>query len=80
MPEKKFIYKCKVDKENGAWNTDDVGQHIKDRKLCAGLISFFKKEDEAGYETVRARNDKGRFVADDPDTPNVNEAYERVKK
>tara|TARA_R110000744_G_scaffold7480_3_gene25926 strand:+ start:46 stop:630 length:585 start_codon:yes stop_codon:yes gene_type:complete len=45
MPEKKFIYKCKVDKENGAWNTDDVGQHIKDRKLCAGLISFFKKED-----------------------------------
>ena len=24
---------------------------------------------------VRARNKKGRFVADDPNTPNVNEAY-----
>ena len=24
---------------------------------------------------VRARNKKGRFVADNPDTPDVNEAY-----
>jgi len=41
---KKFYYKSKVDKDNGAWNTDDPGEHIKDRKLCAGLIEFFKKE------------------------------------
>ena len=31
-------------------------------------------------ETVRARNKKGRYVADDPSTPNVNEAYTTVKK
>jgi hypothetical protein len=31
-------------------------------------------------ETVRARNKKGRYVADDPSTPNVNEAYTKVKK
>ncbi len=29
---------------------------------------------------VRARNKKGRFVADDPNTPNVNEAYVDGKK
>ena len=34
------------------------------------IKSFF------GYETVtvRAKNAKGRFVADDPNTPDVNEA------
>lgn len=31
-------------------------------------------------ETVRARNAKGRFVADDPSTPDVNEAYTTRKK
>ena len=31
-------------------------------------------------ETVRARNKKGRYVADDPSTPNVNEAYTTVKQ
>ena len=38
------------------------------------IKSFF------GYETVkvRAKNAKGRFVADDKSTPDVNEAY--VKK
>ena len=42
------------------------------------LKSFF------GYETVtvRAKNAKGRFVADDKSTPDVNEAYvtKTVKK
>jgi len=31
-------------------------------------------------ETVRARNKKGRYVADDPSTPDVNEAYTKVPK
>jgi hypothetical protein len=31
-------------------------------------------------ETVRARNTKGRYVADDPSTPDVNEAYTKVLK
>ena len=29
---------------------------------------------------IRARNAKGHFVADDPNTPNVNEAYVDGKK
>ena len=31
-------------------------------------------------ETVRARNKKGRYVADDPSTPNINEAYTKIPK
>ena len=37
------------------------------------------KDDEASdvgeAEPMRARNDKGHYVADDPSTPDVNEAY-----
>ena len=33
-----------------------------------------------GFETVRARDEKGRYVADDKSTPDVNEAYVDGKK
>ena len=33
-----------------------------------------------GYETVRAKDAKGRFVADDKSTPNVDESKKRVYK
>jgi len=33
-----------------------------------------------GYETVRNRDTKGRYVADDKSTPDVNEAYKKVYK
>ena len=52
------------------------------------VINFFKplsseelpnplKED---METVRARNEKGQYVADDLTTPDINEAYTQVLK
>jgi len=47
--------------------------------LWQKIKSFFVKE-EVEYETVRARTKKGRFVADDKSTPNVNEAYKKVAK
>lgn len=42
------------------------------------------KEDDRVYRKVieepkRARNDKGQLVADDPSTPDVNEAWEGGK-
>ena len=49
-------------------------------------MSFWKKIIDAitGTErkTVRARDEDGKFVADDKSTPDVNEAYttKRVKK
>tara|TARA_B100000497_G_C7523969_1_gene318227 strand:- start:48 stop:251 length:204 start_codon:yes stop_codon:yes gene_type:complete len=33
-----------------------------------------------GFETVRNRDEKGRYVADDKSTPDVNEAYKKVYK
>ena len=32
------------------------------------------------YDTVRARDVKGKYVADDPSTPHINEAYTQVRK
>jgi len=46
--------------------------------LLSKIKSFFVKDD-LEYETVRTRNKKGRFVADDPKTKK-NEAYTKVKK
>ena len=46
-------------------------------------MSFWKKMIDAipGTErkTVRARDEDGKFVADDKSTPDVNEAYEEVR-
>jgi hypothetical protein len=41
-----------------------------------------KKDDTADLEIVRARDENGHFIADDPSTPDVNEAWvvKTVKK
>jgi len=39
-----------------------------------------KKHERFEGEPKRARNDKGQLIADDPSTPDVNEAYESGKK
>jgi len=44
-------------------------------------MSFWGKiADWFGFELVRNRDKKGRFVADDKSTPDKNEAYKRVYK
>lgn len=43
-------------------------------------MSWWKSiKDFFGFETVRARDSKGRYIADDPNTPE-NEAYVTRKK
>ena len=37
-------------------------------------------EKKATAKKTRARNDKGHYVADDPSTPDVNEAFVEEKK
>jgi len=59
----------------------ELGEVIEENKLpkkFKWLVeqSIIEKHDE---NKVRARNKKGRYVADDPDTPE-NEAYTRRKK
>lgn len=41
---------------------------------------FTKLTDWLGWETVRAKDSKGRFIADDKSTPNVDESKKRVYK
>ena len=41
---------------------------------------FTKMTDWLGFVTVRARDEKGRYVADDKSTPNVDESKKRVYK
>ena len=43
------------------------------------LPNPLKDEAEVETEMVRARNKKGRYMADDPTTPDVNEAYTTIK-
>lgn len=44
-------------------------------------MSFWNKlTDFLGFEWVRARDDKGRFIADDKSTPDVDESKKKVYK
>jgi hypothetical protein len=63
------------------------GYYVSDSMVQAILSKPVKKEPvkkeipAEKLELVRARDEDGKFVADDPATPNVNEAWtKRVKK
>ncbi len=43
------------------------------------LPNPLKEKEEVEEKWGRARNKKGRYMADDPSTPNVNEAYTTIK-
>lgn len=44
-------------------------------------MAFWNKLlDFLGFEVVRARDEKGRFIADDKSTPDVDESKKRVYK
>lgn len=44
------------------------------------LADVIRPRDEALVQPKRARNEKGHYIADDPSTPDVNEAWEGGKK
>jgi len=44
------------------------------------LKNLWNKVRNVEEETVRARTEEGKFVADDKSTPDINEAYTTVKK
>ena len=60
----------------------DWQDSIMDSFVANGWAMEVKVDDLADVEVtepVRARNDKGHYIADDPSTPDVNEAYEGGK-
>ena len=46
----------------------------------ANLEELLKSRDEAIVEPERARDEEGKFLADDPETPDTNEAWKGGKK
>ena len=61
---------------------DDWQDSIMKSFVENGWAQEVKMDDVSDLETgepVRARNEKGHYVADDPSTPDVNEAYEGGK-
>lgn len=46
------------------------------KNILTSLKNFFM----SGYERIRARDSKGRYIADDPRTKYTNEAYTIKKK
>ena len=55
---------------------EKIVEQIKQKKAEAKMVEM----QEQGVEPKRARDDKGHYVADDPSTPDVNEAYVGGKK
>ena len=59
---------------------------MKKAKILIKLLTLWQKiknvfnKSSDDYETVRSRTVKGQFVADDPSTPVVNEAFVRTKR
>ena len=63
-----------VTAEEGDWKDGIMKAFVEN-----GWAMETKIEDVSDIETtepIRARNDKGHFIADDPSTPDINEAYE----
>jgi|11_taG_2_1085331.scaffolds.fasta_scaffold09958_2 hypothetical protein len=63
-----------AEKIRGEWHTKDnavlqfiMATEVQDSEPVA--------EEEYELEMVRARDEKGHFIADDPNTPEVNEAW-----
>lgn len=85
-----FKFKALVNTQNGVWNTDKETEHIQDRKLTQGLITFFKdnKADSivdlgcgAGYY-VKSFKDAGLVVSGfdgNPNTPQMTHGLCEVK-
>jgi len=46
----------------------------------ANLEELLKSREEAIVDPERARDEDGKFIADDPETPDTNEAWEGGKK
>lgn len=72
--EAKLYTKDEVVETGEAWQ-----QSLMDAFVQNGWAIETKEEVVSDVETaepVRARTDKGHYIADDPSTPDVNEAYE----
>ena len=69
------VYQIGYELEDGSY--DIVDANVMRKAKAEQVLS---KMSPPAVEMERARNDKGHYVADDPSTPDVNEAYTPKKK
>ena len=72
--QQKYLYNQIVDLKNKQGRLNFETDQIN------ASLSVFENAFKERVETVRARNTKGKYVADNPSTPDVNEAYKKVPK
>lgn len=60
----------------GTLSTTIEALDFASRTHRANLEQLLMECEEAIVEPKRARDEKGQFIADDPSTPDINEAYE----
>ena len=58
--------------------TSSINEKIKEQ-IKAKKAEMKKQESVASEEITRARDEKGHYMADDPSTPDVNEAWKGGK-
>lgn len=63
-----YITYSSIQRRKDEESSDDISSRISDD---FGAISTLKKT----QEYVRAKDENGRFIADDPSTPDINEAW-----
>lgn len=70
------------DPYGGYYVSDSMVQAILSKPVEKKKVEPVKKQiPKEELELVRARDEDGKFIADDPATPNVNEAWtKRIKK
>ena len=77
------LYKAdEIVESEGAWQDEVMEKFVENGwAMEVKVDSVDETVDMEGEvkEVKRARNDKGQLIGDDPDTPNVNEAWEGGK-
>lgn len=72
--EARLYIKDEIVETSEAWQESLMDAFVENGWAIETKEEVISDVEEA--EPVRARNDKGHYIADDPSTPDVNEAYE----
>ena len=76
--EIKLYVADEIVESEGSWQDNIMDQFVMNG--CAIEVKMDSAEEvveaEADLEIKRARNEKGQLIGDDPETPDVNEAWE----
>ena len=74
--EVKLYTADEIIESEGKWQDDIMGTFVENGWAIEVKMDSADETVEVEAEVKRARNEKGQLIGDDPDTPDVNEAWE----